>query len=284
MTAAARPILGLVPCLLVLAGCASQTPAPAPQPSPSTRGVAPGLELTWWIIDQSGPHVPSLDAALEPFASNALPVPWKTVDLWHANGLRLVSVPVAKLDDLRASLRSAGPLQTQWLGLTPRWTEIARGPAYGRPSTLGLDGGSIVLRDGHLRLMLRCWVSPGQQVPGLDFLPGALQVEVMPEFVPDAPARALALPGEEPNAAPVRFVRLALETTLLTDDALLIVPEGAAVDGPGPDAVGPVEPPLPTLGESMLVSADASLNRLARVVIVLTPTVPREYGLLPRVR
>jgi hypothetical protein len=284
----APAILALAGALMgALAGCAS-TPPEHPAPSPASQGQAPGIELSWWIVDQSGVDAPSLDAALQPYETRAVPVPWKTVETWHANGLRLIGVPVGDLDDLRRSLRLAGPLQTQWLGQATRWTEAAGGPQISRPFVVGLDSGPLTLQNGRLRLMLRSWAVPGRTPDqGPEFIPGALQLEMVPQFVPSARPRGLSLPGQTPppDAQPVPFPRLALETTLLTEEALLIVPEGLQVDPAGDTSrIGPQDTPLPTLGEALLLSSDRARNRASRVVIVLTPTVPREYRLAPMVR
>jgi hypothetical protein len=252
----------------------------------TVRGAAPGVELAWWIVDEGGPGTPALNAALEPYAKRPVPVPWQTVDLWHANGLRLLAVPVGEADALRAKVHLVGPLQSQWLGQATKWTEIARGPRVDGPFTLALDNGPLTLRRGDLRLLLRCWVAPARSVEdaAAPAPRGALQVEIVPQFVPDAPPPTLSLPGGAPadGPRPLTLSRLTLETSLLGDEALLIVPEGEAMLDPAPIAgkKGPADAALPTLGETLLAPSNPSLNRRARVILVLVPVAPAGYRLL----
>lgn len=271
----------------LVAGCASTPPAPPARearPGVAAARPEPGMDLAWWIVDEGGRDTPALREALRPYESRPVPVSWQAVDVWHANGLRLLAVPLGELDALRARLHIVGPMQNQWLGEATRWTEIARGPRVGGSYALGLDNGPLALRDGHLRLMMRCWIGPARgDAEGAGPL-AAMQVEMVPEFLPARRPRSISMPGAEddPASRPLTLSRLFLETCLTGDEALLIVPEGASVQpGREPSGVGPRDATLPSLGETLLATADEARNRRARVIVVLTPSVPRQFRLLP---
>jgi len=314
--------------MLGLVGCTStRQPANAPG-SPGERGPDIGIEVCWWVVDDSplddkysseqpvAPLVTSqtLREVLTPYLPLGVPVPQATQDAWSANGLRIISVPRADLEKVRSRLRLVGPIQQQWLGEVPQWTEAVRGPAWNGQLALTLDNGTVQLSGGLLRMLVRCWAVPSAPVPAKRLvspaqLPGALQVELVPQHVDGRAERAdlaKALSGtlRPPRQAEgVVFSRLHLESALTGDHALLIVPErpGAqwiAENREGPqeapvseptsnapvsqvgEPIGPPVPLPPTLGEVMLTDLVAGGRRGARVVLVIVPSAPKSFNLL----
>lgn len=318
-------------CLTGLGGCSS-TPAPVAA-SPDVRAAATGLEVRWWVVDNApalvplrlspnamrrlqAKDVPTATVApptwrevLAPFADRPVPVPDDVRDRWLNNGLRLYSIPVKDLPDLRARLRLVGPVQDRWFGHTPVWTEAVRGPALMPVDTVHLDTGLLRIEGGTMRLLTRAWIVPGSArapelvgppapagrgraepaAPGEAPIPAVLQLELLPQHhVPPVRSDEFTIeptkpvPPEEQGLA---FDRLTLRTTLGGDDALVIVPDGppsAANDDPAASDVG-VGPPPPrglTFGEALLTDKPARGAAGSLVFVVLVPRVPASYNLL----
>lgn len=277
-----------------LGGC--QT-APTPiEASAASRPEPAGMEVSWWIVDDApaSPTSTPIRELLAPFASRSVPVDWRTLEAWRGCGLRVVTVPLAELDGLRGALHFVGPLQNQWLGEAVRPVEIARGPDITRPTTLTLDNGDIVLSDGDLRLMLRCWAGPSRVTPesgpGAN-IPAALQLELVPRHEPaEARSEFHGLALDAPRT-PLVFSRLTLEAALLGDEAIVLIAERPDVDWsrPAPEGVeptvpflGPSIPASLTLGEALLGGANTVQGRRTRAILVLAPSVPRVFRLLSR--
>jgi hypothetical protein len=244
--------------LAFLAGCAG-SPDPKPQPpaaSPAVRGADSGVELRWWVVPDDGDVVARALAAYE---TAATPIDGPGRDAWRANGLRLVSVPVAELAPLQAhfqqlrsqvvvnDLRAAGvgdadlsrvaatlppaasTSQEQWLGEVPRWTDAVRGPQMGpgtgRGTVIKMDTGPLALGPGRLRLLLRAWSVPTLLAP--DHASAGLHVELAPQFEPavnDAEEHDLGLlPPLQLEERGLVLSRLVLSMTLDGSEAILIV-------------------------------------------------------------
>lgn len=264
-------------------GCAGEGgPPQVAQPgSPVERPETAGMELCWWIVGDSGEGGVPVNTLLEPYESRPVPLSWRAVEAWHANGLRVMSVPVDDVPALRKSLMPVGAVQTQWLGQATRWTEIARGPALAGPMTIGTDSGPLTLSaGGHLKLAMRCWSTAAAWSPeAAGPTVGALQLEVAPIFMP-APARQVLGQAMGESEPPLMFSRLGLEATLLGEEAILIIAEGPGESAARRNVRGPEDPALPTLGEAILVPERGEARSGRRVVVVLTPSVPRAFRLL----
>lgn len=306
MTALVLALAGLVPV-----GCRSDAGSKgSSQAAAGDRGPGVGIDLAWWAVgpnnpdlspSQQGPSSPTMRAILDEYASRPLPVSHAMAEAWKGSGFRLVAVPVGELEGLRRRLHTVGAIQHQWIGQTTRWMEIARGPSWSRPVTVSLDSGDLTLPGGCVRLLMRCWVAPGE--PGPDASPGraVLRMDLVPQHVAEDtrltlekllnPASGDAAPG-----AGAVFDRLAMEFTMSGDDALLIVPDNPRtpwrpsepstdwpVIGRGPTEAETLGPPTPgtlSLGESMLVQPGSPGFEANRVVVVLIPSVPRGFRLL----
>jgi len=275
--------LTLATCAIALVGgCAGDGAAQASHPaSPAERPETAGMELCWWIVGDSGEGGVAINTLLAPYEARPVPLSWRAVEAWHANGLRVMTVPIDDVPALRRSLMPVGAVQTQWLGQATRWTEIARGPTLATPMVIGTDSGPLSLAaGGHLKLAMRCWStasawSAETNGPTL----GALQVEIAPIFMP-APARQVLGRTMSEAEPPLVFSRLGLESTLLGEEAILIIAEGPGESSARRSVRGPEDPDLPTLGEAILVPERGEARGGRRVVVVLTPSVTRAFRLL----
>lgn len=138
-----------------------------------------GLEATW-LISSAEPG--RLATALTPYLDADIPAPTGAVDLWEANGLRLVRVPLQDWVRLAGDLSVAGAAQRQWLAQGAVWTEIAAGPERPGGQVIALDAERLELAPGRLRLLGRCWLAP---IPGsANGEPAAAEliVELLPQL------------------------------------------------------------------------------------------------------
>jgi hypothetical protein len=297
-------------CVLVVIGmtlgvgaCAKSPKAVVPA-SPGARGEAPGIEVAWWLVDDvpAGPRTPGTRDVLASLSARTPPVDWRTLELWRANGLRVLAVPQGELPAVRGALGVTGPAQSQWLGEIATWTDVARAPEGTRTLALALDNGPLSLRNGRLALALRCWFAPDRPVDAARPGPtaGVLELELVPRFTPDRPRTdtlRLLQPDDAPQA-PIVFDRLRLASTLRGGESLLILAEAPWVEWTTPRAdsadtaepqgartLGPPTPGAPTLGEALLgVAPSEASGRRTRLVMVLTPSVPGVFRVLTDAR
>lgn len=321
MSARARHLLLLsAVALLLVAGCASKpAPAPAPTTNAGLRGPGVGVELAWWVIDDNpfddrletgevsrtvGLNTRPIADVLAPYLNRAIPVSRESRERWKACGLRLVCVPKADLDDIREHLRISGPVRQQWVGENPRWSEAMQGPQWQGVQPVGTDDGGVTLSSGSLRLLLRCWVGPAlTSVPVPPSLtsgsiPGAVQIELVPQHVPPSDRgdiAALLKPKLAVQDQGVLFSRLLLESSMSTDDVLLIVPEKPETEWKAAEpteepasasemfgSLGPPLPSTPSLGEVMMTDVATGGRRNTRIVLVVQPMPPATFNLLAR--
>jgi hypothetical protein len=222
----------------------SATRADVATASPAVRGSENGLELAWWVVTADSA---TLARELAPWLDEPVPADAAAVRAWAANGLRLVSVPVEKLETLRSRLPIVGAIQRQWMGQVPLWTDAVKGPYWPSGATVGLDTGPLRLGPGRLRLLTRCWtapVPPAQEGPagrtaGLrekHVVHAVLHVELLPQHqeTEGNPGQQdlLKLPTASlgPEEEGLVFRRLALTIEAPPGWAYLIIPESPDVD------------------------------------------------------
>ncbi|CAG0997823.1 hypothetical protein PHYC_02677 [Phycisphaerales bacterium] len=298
--AAARGMLAALAVFgaLLVSGCATNSQPKSGPASPVVRESMPGVEISWWIVDDAPAEgQPPLGETLAELSKRSVPVSWETLDAWRAGGLRVLAVPMEELDATRAKVHLVGPLQSQWLGEAARWTDVARSTPASGSFTVSLDNGPITLRDGRLGLSLRCWTTPdpapiSADPAKTDRMLAVLTVEIVPRYLPAPPDEtALRLPGTDtPTPAPLPFDRLRLGAILRGDEALLIVPESPDTEWASPlppperepvvPHLGPQVPAAPNLGEALLTDLGAVVGRRARVFVVIQPSVPRQFRIL----
>ena len=319
VTATARLVLALcAACALSGCGPGSSSGATTVKPgateteldlSPVVRGADAGLEARLWAVQAR----PGLLAAVfgefgPPTGADA-----RQVARWQQNGMRVVEVPLDRLDRVHAQLPTIGTRNREWLGMLPEWVEVVQGTTLAGERTIRLDSGEVRLGPGRLRMMARCWAMPDvgratEHVTKPDTGAGVgtlLQLELMPElWMPrQAHDRSLGLLFEdvvssgEPGVRGIAFDRLVLGWQATGTHALVIVAESADADwsepapgrpeseSAGPRVFGPPAVVAPTLGELMLTNLTApDMPGDARVVIVLVPRVPERFGVMPRSR
>lgn len=303
------PIIPVMLCALAAAALPGCRSASRPQADPA-HGITPvvrsaesGLEARLWVVSNQSGLLPAVFRDYHPPAAAGA----AQAETWRKNGFRVLEVPVERLEELRASLPTIGPLHREWLGLLPEWVEVVKGSRLETERLVQLDDGAVRLGPGRLRLLTRCWTTPsvGAQPDGSP-AGAVLRVEVMPELMMqpaqgDEPLERL-LSGEPVRRGPgvrgVAFERMLLRLVSSGESAIVIVPEdpGADWDAEAPNrpesgldsrrddlAFGPKTPALPTLGELMLTSlALPETVGDARVIVVLVPLVPDRFELLPR--
>lgn len=270
--------------------------------SPVVRGAEEGLEARLWAIE-GRPGL--LAAVLGEFGPPASADPGQ-VSRWQQNGLRVVEVPLDRLDWVRAQLPTMGPINREWLGMLPEWVEVVKGPTLAGERHIRLDSGVVGLGPGRLRMMARCWAMPSAGLRDEQAGVGSvLQIELMPELrIPrQAHDESLGMLFEdsvssgEPGARGIAFDRLVLACRSSGAHAIVIVAESADADwsepAPGrPESdlagqtvFGPPAVVAPTLGDVLLTNLTApDVSGDARMVIVLVPRVPERFGVLPRSR
>lgn len=206
--------------------------ADLPPSAPGVRGSQNGMEMMWWGV-LAGPR--ELAELFSPFLVDGPKLDARTSTLWRANGLRLVCVPIDRIDSLRQALPQSGGSQRQWLGQVAEWTDLIHGTGWADVQPVEMDNGRLDLGPGRMRVLLRCWTIP---VPGNEAgeeVHSAMRAELLlqhQEKVRVDPAALYSRPSKvtDPVDEGLVFNRLALNVTLPADHALLVVPESPEID------------------------------------------------------
>lgn len=126
-------------------------------PVAAAAGAEAGLEVTQ-VVATCGRQ--KLAAALLRFTEVFPPVPAPTRELWAANGLHLIPIPMDRWPQLARELGIAGGAQRQWTAPGASWQEVVRGPEIPAGTTIALDAERLQLDAGRLRMLARCWLVP----------------------------------------------------------------------------------------------------------------------------
>lgn len=265
----AQPRRVLAAALVLLTSCSSRpdsiTPAPViTQPA--------SLEVQVWTVSDAAAAVPR---ALHEFEARPLPIPESLRLRYRAYGIRVVSVPLARLPELRQAFATAGPTEHSRIVEQGQWRPIVTGlPADGR---VELESGLARFDPGVARLLARSWTIP--LWPSAGPPSRGVVVGLALEWFIEQKRSGFSI--EPPEPIRHRFDRLDAEFLLDPDSALLIVasrPEEsweAQVDAwrrrnspvaPEEWGVGPVPERPRTLGELIL-----GPWRDVRRVVVLVP-------------
>ncbi len=260
------------------------------EPAPSA-GVT-GLEVRWWVVDDEGKAL--FNIAREHGASLDF-LPESRRQHLATHGFRLLRAPMSDFEGLAGALAISGQISSDWLGQAPRWTGVMPGPRLPDGSTVDIAGREVYLPAGRFELALRTWIVPTNTGP-------FLQLELLPRYEPSRERTLASLAGEVGRRQPIEeaLVRLRLESGyvyLLTSEsprvAWQIPPDdeerdtsSSALAEPAAEAIGPLTPELPTVGELLLrPSTTAGMPGVGRrAVAVFLPYLPREASLLPAVR
>ncbi len=260
------------------------------EPAPSA-GVT-GLEVRWWVVDDQGKAL--FNIAQEHGASLDF-LPESRRQHLATHGFRLLRVPMSEFEGLAGALAISGQISSDWLGQAPRWTGVMPGPRLPEGSTVDIAGREVYLPAGRFELALRTWIVPTNTGP-------FLQLELLPRYEPSRERTLASLAGEVGRRRPIEeaLVRLRLESGsvyLLTSESPRVAwqvtpaePEleetSSAPAESAAEAIGPLTPDLPTVGELLLrPSTTAGMPGVGRrAVAVFLPYLPREASLLPAVR
>lgn len=321
--------LAIALAAMLLAGCGTtlrpmevrRLPPATGAPAPIVTTASDGLEVYWWISDDTDGAV---GAALAAFVDPPQPANEAMRVRWNANGLRMVRLPADQFSDLERLLPVLHSRRKLWVGWVTDWTEVFRGRRAGGASSILIDGQRTSLPAGTLRFIVRCWPAPapptGERAwgdrPGVR-LELACQLDVQKTIgagdVFTEPQVASVV-----DQGPV-LRQLTLETLLdpgfiyvLTSEAPGVTwysrearmgavspaapatPTQSPADDSEPvaqaeplapialEALGPpVSSPL-TVGQAMLSATQSETGwRDSRVVVVLIPRSPDRFQLLP---
>lgn len=269
-----------------LPGCAKKKEAQAPK-AEEARAVldAPvakeGLEVWWWLSDDSDGQVGAAIAALVD-ASAAPGIGAAQLTRWEKNGLRWVRVPLEKLVELERSARPLRVTARTAYGWPTAWTEVFRGSRVGRASgraVLVTDQGGEGVTPGRLRMIARCWEAPRAGPEGLTT---AVRLELAVQsqtkgITPDDEPFALpkVMPAEEQGDV---LRPLTIETTLERGAAYVITSEKPGVvwglseeeQAAASATYGPKGPTPTTVGEAMMTAAvPEEKGKVAKAVVVV---------------
>ncbi len=212
---------------------AGPTPsAEIPASDPGVRGSQNGMEMMCWGVSTRSRALAEL---LAPYIEDTFGLDSRTRALWQSNGLRLVLVPLDRLDSIRQLLPQSGGVQRQWLGQVGLWTDIIHGTPWHDLQPVAMDNGRLSLGPGKVRILMRCWTMP---VPGNDAADAphaAMRAELLLQHQEPPRVDAAALYTRptsvtDPLDEGLVFRRLAASITLPPDRALLIIPESPQLD------------------------------------------------------
>jgi hypothetical protein len=219
---------------------------------------------------------------------------------WESSGLRLVRVPIDRLDEIQAAAPAVSQRYRLPIGWTTAWTEVFRGRRVGG-ETVKIAGVGRAPPRGVVRLLARCWPLPGTASAQLDLL---VQVEAEAGAETRDPFKRPEILPEDRQGEAVR--ELTLESAVAPGFAYVITCEEPGVRWMGPAEAGgesgfspppveapdesmPVKDPLApllgvtrTLGEAALASStEGDPRRKHKAVIALIVRGSGEYRLLP---
>lgn len=282
--------VALLGCLLgitALGGCAKKKDAAATPGPDDARAVfdAPvakeGLEVWWWLADDSNAQVGAAIARLMDDTSRA-GLNESQHRVWESNGLRWVRITAERLGELEREVRPLRVTARTAYGWPTSWTEIFRGSRVGRASGRAVlvtkEGGEGVT-PGRLRMLTRCWEAPSAG-------PEGLTTSVRLELAVQSQTKGIT-PNDEPFAMPTVMPAedqgdvlrpLTIETRLERGSAYVITSEKPGIIwGQSPEEAlanattyGPKGPTPTTVGEAMLTAAvPEQKGKVAKALVVL---------------
>lgn len=257
---------------------------------PTVRVEAPGgkqsgLEVRWWLADDTGGRVAR---ALALYSGGESALGEAKAKRWELNGFRMVKVRVSDVAAVEEALTPIGPRNHVWVGWATKWTEVMRGRAVTDRRAVLVDGEPRALPGGTLRMIARSWGAAGAGRP-------ELHVELAVQLHDAAKVIEQSDPFEMPTMHPEEeqglvFRGLTVGRVMEDGWALVIVGEhpgvvwsreraetdeqasGGAAVAP---AFGPVVSGAQTLGEAMLSAEGFETGGPpGRAVVVLVPRVP----------
>lgn len=302
------PHAALIAGALLISACKSTTPrtpanteappfsasAPAANPTgtdtttpyafPLVDRVRSGLEVQWWITDDTGGAV---GAALFDLADGAAPLPPERARALIDNGVRLVRIPLAKLPDLQARLPTVRTLERTWFGGVTEWKPLFTGlrlfpvsaprskdsasPAKPLDPVLLIDGVPERVPPGVLRVIGRAWTAASASPGAAEVLRLEAAVQLQTASRDDAIA-ALRLKNAGPTSVVEEgriFGSTSIDAALEPGSVYVLAPESPGVEwkdertrrrerdqaaqgAAQPTTAGPEISPPRTIGEAMM--------------------------------
>ncbi|HBS28944.1 MAG TPA: hypothetical protein DEB06_05725, partial [Phycisphaerales bacterium] len=243
-------MIRLVPAsllLLALGSCAPRVPPtvaePTGAPPPIVAHGGSGLEVHWWIADDTDNAVAR---ALAQHSEGAWPEDESLRAAWALNGIAALRAPAPALEALRRALPPVGLNQKQWHAWLPRWTEVFAGRRAGGPAPLVINGQRRSLPSGVLRAIVRCWPSFDEADPGAPTTVARIELafQVRTPEVPGARA-TLTEPTMSPAEREGEVFRPLTLTASLHEGFIYLITGAAPGASPAPASTGTASPPPP---------------------------------------
>jgi len=188
-----------------------------------------GLELRVVPVSSTGS---TIGIALRSYQNLPTGIDEQTLTRLTENGLRIVAVPIASLQDAMRSLTPIGTIQTETLGMLYRWQPIFTGPDLEANYTR-LDTGTLQLPDGKFRLLARSWIVPDlTNASDTGTVKARLRVELIPQHEQSRRTSYDQLLNPTPPSLEDRgllFRRLHITTDIPDGYALIIVPASPTI-------------------------------------------------------
>jgi hypothetical protein len=228
-------LLALSASITPVAGCVSASGSGAPgvaatpRPAGALTGVLTenqsGLEIQWWTVTDRDEE---LAQALAPYAEAPTPLPESVRASWRRNGFRMIAVPVRDMAALLGALPIEDKVNRIWLGQTPEWTIAAPGAPWSGERSLRIDGETIRLGGGQIRMLVRAWVSPTEGAP-------TLRADIAVQYCNAANSAAALAPFaratiRRPETEGMIFRSLTAAMELTGDRVYCIIPEDPDID------------------------------------------------------
>ncbi len=305
-------------CAVGASGCggrqsASIASTDAPEPSNPFMDALPdtqsGLEVqSWAVTDRDS----ALASALAAYENEPTPMPASVRANWRRNGLRMVRIPIDEMGSVLSSLPIEGQVNKVWLGQSPAWTVAARGTPWSGSRSLLIDGETIRLGTGQLRLLVRAWISPTESTPKLHTDLALQYLDSPRDSFTRSPFDQAALRRAETEGLIFRTLTAPMELagryaycivsedpntdwgSMTEPDDPVSEPQSPTLPELAPDPFGAIPEPIddPSLGPEppgIPLLADALLSRVellptrrqARSIVILTPIIPDQYRLTP---
>ncbi len=189
-----------------------------------------GLEMKLIPVASTGT---TIGLALRDYDEVETGMDQRTRSRLHANGLRIIAVPIAELENAMNSLVPVSTIQTESIGMLYRWSPLVTGPELPEDYTR-LDSGPLRLSQGRFRLLARAWIVPDiSSASDHDVVEARLRLELLPQHIQVNRRRFEHLIDPLPTTiedAGLLFKRLKASLDIPADHAIVIVPAAPSAD------------------------------------------------------
>lgn len=201
-------------------------------------GTDNGLEIRkWTVADQP-------DRFLTTIAKNmhGSAVDPDTQARLERNGLRLVRVPIDRLDQLLADLGGASLDLNEWHGQAVEWRSLQQRPIGSAPRAIAIDGNVLRFEGGRMAFNLRAWTVQMEDGP-------CVHMEMLPRFEYERLSESRGLLSNQPDAKFEAYPSMALDVQLRPGFAYVLFGEPPQAqwpeNTPSEEMPAPSAPPPP---------------------------------------